>query len=82
MRYYAYIIRSIREGTFYIGSCEDVVVRLARHNAGKVKSTKSRRPYELVLVEEFLTRAEAYRRERQIKSYKNGEAFKRLIKKD
>ena len=64
---------------YYIGSTSDVEARLAYHNAGKQRSTKHRIPFELVYVEECPTKQEALIREKQIKSYKGGNAFKRLI---
>ena len=77
--HFTYIIRSLKTGRYYIGSTNDVPERLSRHNGGKNKSTKSGVPWELVKVEEYGTRQEAYKREFQIKSYKGGEAFKKLI---
>ena len=78
--YQVYIIRSIKFGRYYVGSAANAKMRLdLEHNKGKVKSTKAYLPWELIHTEEFTTRAEAVRRERQIKSYKGGEAFKRLI---
>jgi len=44
------------------------------------KSTKNFRPWEIVYKEFFDTKQEAYRRELQIKSYKGGQAFKKLLK--
>jgi len=81
MRYYTYIIKSQQNLSYYIGSCEDVKIRLQQHNAGKVRSTKNKGLYKIVHLEEFQTRREAYRRERQIKSYKGGRAFKNLVDK-
>ncbi len=37
-------------------------------------------PWELIYIEKFNNKIEAVKREKQIKSYKGGEAFKRLIK--
>lgn len=79
--YYAYIIESVAFGSHYIGSCEDPVKRLKRHNSGYTRSLKNQGPFVLIYKEEFKTRAEAYRRERQIKSYKGGVSFKKLINK-
>ena len=46
--WYVYILRSHKDGCFYVGMSEDVGERLKTHNAGEVTSTKSRRPFELV----------------------------------
>ncbi len=79
--YETYIIYSQNFDRYYIGSTEDVGIRLKRHNDRKVKSTKAYVPWQLCYKEEFETRAEAYRREKQIKSYKGGRAFKELMAK-
>jgi putative endonuclease len=78
--HYVYIIRSVKDGKYYIGETSDIITRLKYHNSGKQRSTKSRIPFELVFSEEYMTREEALRREKQIKSWKGGEAFKRLIR--
>ena len=77
--FYSYIIKSLRTGKYYVGSCRDLVQRLKEHNQGKTKSTKSARPWEEIYSEHFQTKQEAYKREQQIKSYKGGNAFKKLI---
>jgi putative endonuclease len=66
--YYAYILRSVKDGTFYYGSCEDINKRLRQHNAGKVRYTKGHRPYELFYCEKFSARIEAINREKFFKS--------------
>jgi len=53
--------------------------RIVRHNSGMVKSTKSGRPWEVLYIERFSTKSEAYRRELEIKSYKGGIKFKKLL---
>lgn len=80
MSYYVYILQSLKDHKYYIGSCIDVGRRLDFHNAGLQRSTKSRIPFKLIHVEEFSEKKLALLREKQIKSYKGGEAFKLLIK--
>jgi putative endonuclease len=75
----AYILFSKKLGKYYIGSTRDFKTRIRRHNSGRVKFTKYGRPWVLAHKEEFQTRAEAYKREREIKSYKGGLKFKRLL---
>ena len=77
--FYAYIIQSIKTGKYYVGSGKDLRARLKRHNGGYTKSLRNKGPFKLRYVEKYLTKAEAYRREKQIKRYKGGEAFKKLI---
>jgi putative endonuclease len=79
MAHWVYILRSLKDGRYYVGETTDVAARLAFHNSGRQRSTRNRIPFELILVEEYETRQEALGREKQIKSWKGGEAFKRLI---
>ena len=65
---WAYILRSLKNGRFYYGSTEDLPKRLARHNAGKVRSTKAYRPWVVHYAEQIETKGEAYRRELFFKS--------------
>ncbi len=77
--YFVYIIKSKVCGRHYIGSCENIDKRLSNHNEGLVKSTKAYRPWSVVYQEKYQTRSEARKRENQIKKYKGGEAFKKLV---
>jgi len=77
--YFVYILQSLSTGKYYIGYTSNLVNRLKQHQKGKTKSTKNRGPYKIVYKEKFLTKEKAYKRERQIKKFKGGEAFKRLI---
>ncbi len=66
--YYAYVLQSDTYKRRYKGSYEDLQVRLKEHNAGKTRSTKGFRPWNLVYFEEFKTLAEAIARERYFKT--------------
>ena len=74
-----YILKSGIKQKFYIGSTDNLEKRLNSHNKGKVKSTKVYKPWKVIYTETFEKRNNAYKRERQIKSYKGGQAFKKLI---
>ena len=50
---FVYVLRSLRDGKRYIGITSDVHKRLAQHNHAKVASTKRRRPFVLVYMEEI-----------------------------
>jgi putative endonuclease len=69
MPYYSYVLRSLRNGTLYKGSTENLDKRLFYHNQGKVKFTSKYTPWELVIFEVFSSRSEAIKRE---KWYKTG----------
>ena len=57
--YYVYLLKSKKDGNYYIGQTNNVNGRLKRHNAGQVKSTKYRRPFMLIGSKTFKTRSEA-----------------------
>ncbi len=64
---YTYIVRC-SDGTFYTGWTNDIEKRIEAHNNGKgAKYTKTRRPVELVHLEEYDTKEEAMKREYAIK---------------
>jgi putative endonuclease len=77
--YYVYILKSLKDEKYYIGYTKNLQQRLEDHNRGKSPSVKARAPFVLVYQETHLTRIEAIRREKQIKSYKGGNAFENLI---
>jgi putative endonuclease len=79
MSHYVYIIQSYKDKRYYIGETSDLTRRLAEHNEGMVKSTKYRIPFVLVYSEIHESRETALKREKQIKSFKGGQAFKKLI---
>jgi putative endonuclease len=37
--FYAYILKSFKDGRYYYGSSEDLEKRIAKHNNGQVKAT-------------------------------------------
>jgi putative endonuclease len=81
--FYMYILQSETTGKFYIGSTQDIEARLKQHNEinrGKKKSThRLKGPWFLAYSEEFETRSEAMRREKQLKSWKSHRSIQELI---
>jgi putative endonuclease len=66
--YYCYILQCA-DDSLYTGYTTDVRRRLEEHQAGRgSRYTRSRRPVELVYLEEQPSRSSAMRRERAIKS--------------
>ena len=76
-----YILKSLQDNGLYIGCTKDLNRRLEEHNAGYNSSTASRRPFGLLYSEEYVSRVEAFTREKTLKRYKGGEALKRLLQK-
>lgn len=79
MEYTFYILRSLKNNRYYVGSTGNIKERLAKHNRGEVKSTKAGRPWKAIYREVFDTRQKARRRELQVKLWKSREAVERLI---
>ncbi len=79
MGYFVYVLKSDKNGKYYIGHTNNIDSRLKRHNSGRVKSTKYSRPWKVVCSEKYDIKQEAYKREMEIKSYKGGIKFKKLI---
>ena len=76
--HFVYILKNC-EGKYYIGCTNDLKRRIVEYNSGKSNYTKNKGPWELIYSENFKTSEEAYFREKQIKKYKGGNAFKKLI---
>jgi len=67
MPHYVYIIESIQDSTFYKGYSADPLKRLQQHNQGNSPYTSGKMPWNLVYVEECITKTEALIRERNLK---------------
>lgn len=66
--YYTYVLKSEKDGNIYVGWTVDVQHRLKEHNAGHVKATCHRMPFQLVYYEACLSEEAAIRREKQLKT--------------
>ncbi|PJE63274.1 endonuclease [Candidatus Roizmanbacteria bacterium CG10_big_fil_rev_8_21_14_0_10_39_6] len=73
--FFVYVLRSLVDGTFYIGSTSNINERLKQHNQGKSRYTRGHRPYELIYSESFPSRVGAETREKAIKKYGNTKNF-------
>ena len=66
--YFAYVLKSLKDNSFYYGSTGNLEKRLHEHNSGKVRYTKGHRPWILHYSEKYDTRTEALKRELFFKS--------------
>ena len=80
MSYFLYIIQSDKDGTYYVGSTQDIKDRLARHNQGRSNYTRNRGPWEVVYFEEYSRRVDAVKREKAIKNRKRRDYIESLVK--
>ena len=78
--FFVYALKSLRDGKYYFGQTNNVTKRVNLHNSGKVKSTNSRTPFELVGYKSFKTRNEARWFEYNLKKHgdKKDKFFKEL----
>ena len=67
MRGFTYVLKSRKDNNLYIGSTTDMNRRIQEHNSGKCRSTKNRRPFQLVYHESFDNISQAREREKLFK---------------
>jgi len=79
MFYYVYILQSLKDRKFYVGFTEDLRERLKKHNNGFIKSTKPRRPFELIFYEAYKNKYDALRREKYFKTQKGKTTLKSML---
>ncbi|MQY63241.1 MAG: GIY-YIG nuclease family protein [Calditrichaeota bacterium] len=77
--YFVYILQSRKDNGYYIGYTANLERRLNERNSGKTRSLLHRIPLDIIHFEEFESKRDAKARECQIKSWKGGESFKRLM---
>lgn len=69
MKHYVYLLRCA-DNTLYVGETSDLETREQDHNDGRGGSyTAKRRPVHIVYAEQYSSREEALRRERQLKRW-------------
>ena len=74
--YYTYVLQSKLDNRFYTGVTQNLKLRFEQHNAGRVRSTKQRRPLGLIYYEACLEWDDAVKREKYLKTY-HGKMFLR-----
>jgi len=67
--YYIYVLLSEKDGKKYTGYTKNLSLRFEAHNAGEVPSTKNRRPLKLIYFEGCLSKEDALRREKYLKTH-------------
>ena len=80
MPFYVYILQSLKDGSYYIGSTNNLEDRIERHNQGRSQYTRTKTPWELVHSEEHQDRSGAAKREEQIKRRKSRDFIESLVR--
>jgi len=65
--FYFYVLQSLKDKNLYFGYSNNLQERCKDHNAGRVVSTRDRRPLALVYYEAYRAENDDRERERQIK---------------
>ncbi|MFZ6033201.1 MAG: GIY-YIG nuclease family protein [Melioribacter sp.] len=60
--FYVYVLRSLKDNKRYVGLTSDISRRFREHQNGSVKSTRHRRPFELIYYESYENKSEAMKR--------------------
>jgi putative endonuclease len=77
--FFVYILKSLKDNSFYIGQCDDLDKRMSKHAEGMSKYTASKRPLKLIYFEDCSTRSHAILREKEIKKAKSRIYIQKLI---
>ncbi|MBU0707842.1 GIY-YIG nuclease family protein [Patescibacteria group bacterium] len=80
--HFVYILRSIKDGKFYIGYTRNIERRVSQHNRGENISTSKRRPFELIYFEAHRSKFDTLRRERYFKTNKGKTTLKYILRED
>ena len=67
--YYTYVLKSEKDGNFYVGYTKELKLRFEQHKKGCVESTKDRLPLRLIYYEACIKQEDALHRERYLKTY-------------
>ncbi len=80
--YYVYALFNKEHNKIYIGQTENIAERVLAHNNHSFDRSYTARysgEWKLFYIEEFNTRSEALKREKQLKSYRGREFIKQII---
>ena len=83
MAYIVYILRSESTSTYYVGHTDDLLRRTSQHNDSEYHGSKhtkrNKGPWVCVYSEQYDTRAEAIKREKEIKAKKSRKYIEFLL---
>ena len=70
--YYVYLLQSLKNGNLYIGCASDLKKRILEHNQNQSYHTKKYTPWRIVYFEGYISKDDAYNREKKLKLHKQG----------
>lgn len=77
--YGVYILKSLKNSRYYIGSTDNIERRIKEHNTGIVRATAKTKPFELKIFINCNTLSEARRCEYRLKKYKRRDILEKVI---
>lgn len=77
--YYVYILKSQKNAKLYVGYTNDLKRRIKEHNNGNSTFTSQNGPWKLIYYEAFMSKLDAIREEKFLKSGKGRERVKYLL---
>lgn len=77
---YVYILESVTNGRYYIGSTDNLKLRLNHHTGGHTPSTRRFGKINLVFSQEYTSLKEAGIIERKLKKLKRRDYIERIVK--
>ncbi|OGK17389.1 hypothetical protein A2690_00140 [Candidatus Roizmanbacteria bacterium RIFCSPHIGHO2_01_FULL_39_12b] len=80
LNYCVYVLRSLKDGDFYIGYTTNLNQRLTSHIKGESKATLPRRPFALIFCEDYKNKHDATNREKYFKTTKGKRALRLMLK--
>ncbi|MDP2413049.1 GIY-YIG nuclease family protein [Daejeonella sp.] len=78
--YCIYVLFSEKDAMLYVGYSSNLANRIVNHNAGRTKSTASRRPLKLIFCEFYLFEKDARNREKYLKTTAGKRALKLMLR--
>ena len=78
--WYVYVLRSVKDKLFYIGSTNDLKRRVQQHQRGENISTAKRLPVALIYFEGHVSKDDALRREKYFKSTKGKITLRQILR--
>lgn len=80
LQHCVYVLLSLKDQKFYIGYSSNLKQRLTAHFNGKSPATAPRRPFNLVFCEYFLSKSDALRREKYLKTTTGKRGLRLIIR--
>ena len=70
--YFVYLLQSLKNKGLYVGCASNLKKRIDEHNNGKSFHTKQYKPWRLLYLEGFISKKDAFGREKSLKLHAQG----------